>query len=409
MYFFFFYPLGLDRVSRRHPPMTCALMTVFAVAFFWLHYLPWWFTFNPWNLVFFPGWGSPWAVVTAAFMHNGWLHLLGNMVYFQVFGPALENRLGGPRLLLYFLIWAVAGNLAHGFVSALGLLGQGGLGVMGASGAIAGMMGFSLLRLQGARIEIGWWVLAPLAGQNRVGRTGMPLALGVLLWVGWQVVQASLSPLTGSTVSFGAHLGGFAMGMLMAKLLGADHEGHLENLLARGQRYMREGSFFPAAGEFARLLELKPDSTIGKLELARTMMLLQRQQEADRLYRGVFEQHQRSGDVDALLEDAAEWLRQTGPENLTPGELSRIAHYQELRLDARGALETYRKLHEAHPEDPLAQRALVRIVVLAAGRAREPEVADQYYGLAQESLPPGAWREFLEREFTRPESVGAGP
>ncbi len=408
MYFFFFYPLGLDRSARCRPVLTVSMLAVFTVAFFWIHDLAWLFAFNPWNLVYFPGFSPPWALATAAFMHNGWAHLLGNMVYFWVFAPALEGRLGRARFLLYFLLWAVAGNLVHGWVSVLGLLGQGGLGVMGASGAIAGMLGYSLLRLQGARVEIGWWVLAPLVGQNRAGRTPVPLVVAVLLWVAWQVIQASLADLTGSTVSYGAHLGGFGLGLLMAVLLGAGREGRAEKTLARGQRYMRAGHFGAAAGEFRVHLELAPASREGRLELARTLVLLGQKDEAIALYRRVYAQDLESGDIDGLLDVAGEWLRQFGPGVLEPEELNRIAHYQELKLDAVGALATYRRLHEAHPGHPLAQRALVRIVVLAAGKARQPETAARYLDLGRRALPPGPWREFLEGEFSAPGTADAG-
>ncbi len=399
MYFFFFFPVGLDRGVRRRPVLSISMMAVFTVAFLWLHYLPWLWSFNPWNLVYFPGSGAPLAIVSAVLMHNGWAHLLGNLLYFWVFAPALESRLGAGRFLLYFLIWGVAGNLVHGLVSVLGLFGQGGLGVMGASGAIAGMMGFSLLRLRGARIDVAWWVLAPLVGQNRAGRSSLPLIVGVLLWIGWQVVQASLAPLTGSTVSFGAHLGGFGMGILLALILGGAREGRAESYLAKGQRYMRNGDFHAAAGEFTMYLGMRPNCSEGMLELARTLQLTEQVDDASRWYRAAFDQGLVAGDVGGLLDVYGEWLRQSGAEAIEPEVLSRVAHYQEMQLDDLGALETYRLLQEAHSEHPLGQRALVRIIVLASGKAHNPEVAQEYLKRAHATLPRGSWRHFLEREF----------
>ncbi len=409
MYFFFYFPVGLDRSVGRRPVLSLWLMTVFTVAFLWLHYLPWLFSFSPWNLVYFPGLNAPWTLMTAVFMHNGWAHLLGNLVYFWVFAPALESRLGAGRFLLYFLLWGTAGNLVHGWVATLGLLGQGGLGVMGASGAIAGMMGYSLLRMRDARIDIAWWILAPLVGQNRAGRTGLPLFVGVVAWIAWQVIQASLAGFTGSTVSFGAHLGGFGMGLIMAAMLGAGRDGRVEALLARGQKYMREGAFFAAAGEFTRYLEMEPGSRVGKLELARTLHLVEQKDEACRLYREVFRQDLEAGNIPALLEDQGEWRRQCGPEAMSPQELSRTAHYQEVALDDEGALETYCALHRTYPEHTLGQRALVRIIVLASGKVSRPELAGNYLDLARRALPPGSWRDFLEREFSLSAGSGADP
>ncbi len=408
MYFFFFYPVGLDRGVPRRPVLSFWLMGVFTVAFLWLHYLPWLFSYNPWKLVFFPGSGSSYPLVTAIFMHNGVAHLVGNLIYFWVFAPVLESRLGPWRFLIYFLIWGVAGNLAHGFVSVLGLWGQGGLGVLGASGAIAGMMGFSLLRLRGAKIDVAWWVLAPLVGQNRAGRSSIPLVAGVFLWIMWQVIQASVAGFTGSSVSFGAHLGGFSMGLLFGVLLGAVREGKAENHLAQGQRYMRNGEFHAGLAEFTQYMTLHPDCEKGKLELARTLQLLGRGGEAVKFYGEVYDQRFLAGDVPGLLEVYREWLRQSGPLAIKPEILSRVAHYLERQLDDQGALETYRLLYANYPEHPLGQRALVRIIVLAAGKAQNSEVATEYLAQAHMALPAGNWREFLEREFNLPAGIGAG-
>ena len=114
MYFFYFFPLGLDRPRSRPPLLTGLLMGVMLVAFLWLRYAPHLGPIHPWNLAYFPGYGWPWTVATALFLHAGWFHLLGNLVYLFVFGPPLEDRLGHLRLLVYFLIIGVGGNLDHG-------------------------------------------------------------------------------------------------------------------------------------------------------------------------------------------------------------------------------------------------------------------------------------------------------
>ncbi|MBE0566807.1 MAG: rhomboid family intramembrane serine protease, partial [Krumholzibacteria bacterium] len=128
MYFFYFYPLGLDRPQRGRPVVTRALEVLMVLAFVWLRYAPQWGPLRPWTLVFVPGNEAPWTVVTAVFLHLGWLHLLGNLVYFHVFGPPLESRLGGLRFLVYLLLMGAAGNILHGVFSVMGWLGPPGLG-----------------------------------------------------------------------------------------------------------------------------------------------------------------------------------------------------------------------------------------------------------------------------------------
>lgn len=405
MYFFFFYPLGLDRPLRRPPVLTVSLMAVMAVGFLWLRYQPQAAGFDPWLLVFFPGQPPWWSVGTAVFMHAGWLHLLGNLLYFWVFAPPLEDRLGRARFFLVAMICGITGNLVHAAVSLLGWMGQGGLGVMGASGAIAGLLGFSLIRLYDARLQVAWWILAPLVGQNRAGRSRIPLLGAVVVWVFWQLVQALLAGETGSTVSFGAHLGGVAAGIGLAALLGEHRKGREEACLRRGERYCAQGHFHAAAGELSGYVESRPDDPVGRRELARALVLSGDLTGAEREYRKVTDLWLAGGRVDLMLDAADEWIRQCGGHALQPGELARIAFLREKSLDHAGALEAYRQLYEAYPRHPEGQRALVRLVVLCRGKIADPAAALRWLKEARDSMPPGSWRDYLTREFDLP----AGP
>ncbi|MGD9548460.1 MAG: rhomboid family intramembrane serine protease [Candidatus Krumholzibacteriia bacterium] len=405
MYFFYFYPLGLDRPLRRPPVLTITLMAVMAVGFIWLRYLPRAAGFDPWWLVFFPGQPPWWSVGTAVFMHAGWLHLVGNLLYLWVFAPPLEDRLGRARFFLVAMICGVAGNLVHAAVSLLGWMGQGGMGVMGASGAIAGLLGFSLLRLYDARLQVAWWVLAPLVGQNRAGRSRIPLWGAVAVWVLWQLVQALLAGETGSTVSFGAHLGGVAAGIGLALLLGEHRKGREEACLRRGESYRAQGHFHAAAGELSGYVESRPDDPDGRRELARALLLSGDATGAGREYRKAADLWLAAGRIDLMLEAADEWIRQCGGQALRPEELAGIAFYREKSLDHAGAREAYRQLYEAYPRHPEGHRALVRLVVLCRGKLADPVAALRWLEEARDSLPPGSWRDYLSREFALP----AGP
>ena len=301
MYFFYFYPLGLELRLSRRPVLSWTLMVLMTVAFVWLKYCPDLVAFDPWDLVFFPGDSAPWTVATAVFMHAGWFHLLGNLVYLHVFAPPLEDRLGPWKFGFYFLLLGNFGNLFHGLVSALGLLGQGGLGVMGASGAIAGMLAFSLVRFYGARVVVAWWVLAPLAGQNKAGKSRIPLVAAVGLWFLLQVVQAAVANETGARVSFGAHLGGFAMGLVMALTLGELRAGRAESARARARRYSQEGHFHAATGAWSEYLAFRPGDPAARLDLARTLAVTGQHHEAVHVFRQGFEALLNAGRVDEAL------------------------------------------------------------------------------------------------------------
>lgn len=408
MYFFYFFPVGIDRPARRRPWLTWALTATMAVVYAWQRWLAGPLGIDPLDLAFFPGNSAAWTVATAVFLHGSWLHLLGNLLYLHVLAPPLEDRLGRPALLGLFLLLGVGGNLAHGVVSALGLFGQGGLGVLGASGAIAGLMALTVLRLYSARVVIAWWLFAPIGGQNRVGRTPVPVPWAVPLWILLQVTQMLLASHTGNTVSFGAHLGGFGLGLALGLLTGELKAGRFEAAAARGRRYFREGHYLAAAGAWTEALELQPGDREALLELARSQNVAGRTTEAAAAWRRLWDLHRRERRVDAALAVYDEACRAGRADLLSPAEMAEAARFKELQLDYRGALDVYRRLYELHPDDPQGQRALVRVIVLCRGRAHDAEGAERWLAEAGRALPPGPWREYLEREFRLPAASGAG-
>ena len=405
MYFVYFYPVGIDQPTRRRPILSLALMAVMVVAFVWFRYFPAALPLSPYALIFYPGFGSPWSVVSAVFLHAGWLHLLGNLVYLQAFAPALEDRFGPGRLLLYFLVLGVFGNLAHGLATAAGWLGAGGTGVLGASGAIAGLLAMSLVRFPTARLRVAWWVFAPLMGQNRAGRTGVPVVVAVALWILLQIAQALLSSETGSGVSFAAHLGGFAAGLFLAMIMGEWREARAEARRTTARRYFDGGQYHAAVGAWTEYLALRPDDHEARLDLARSQRLAGRPGEARLSYRHVFDGLLAAGEVASALDVYSEVGRSRIDLQLQPSEMNLIAYYREKQLDHQGAVEVYRQLYRTYPQTLTGQRALVRAISLLAKVVRDERAAADLLALARRELPAGAWRGYLERNF----SLGSVP
>ena len=402
MYFFYFYPLGLDRKRTRRPLLSWLLMAVMVVAFVWFRYFPRSGLMDPWDLVFFPGNGAPWTALTAVFLHGSWLHLVGNLVYFHVFAPPLEDRLGTVPFLLYLLIFGVFGNLVHGIVSYFGWLGQGGMGVLGASGAIAGLLAFSLVRFYDARVEIGWWVFAPLGGQNRAGRSYIPIAAAVGLWLLLQVVQTLTASETGATVSFGAHFGGFFIGLLLALGLGHLRAGRTESCGIRAEKYFLDGQYHAAAGEWIDYLKRAPGDVAGRKGLARALHFSGQIGDARRLYQGLFDEFLAAGQVREALDVYHEACRGQAGQCFGPDALARVAYYYEKQMDYAEAARALAHLYASYPTRIQGQRAVVRLVVLHRGKLGDPEGARRWYAEAVRSLPEGSWRDYLEQEISSP-------
>ena len=151
------------------------------------------------------------TLFTAMFMHGGWAHLGGNMLYLWIFGDNLEDRLGHRRYLLFYLLAGLLASLAHVFASVL--IGDNlQIPSLGASGAIAGVLGGYLVLFPRRRITV--LVLRMVTQVNAI------IAVG--LWFVFQLV-GGLGTLSGSSdgVAYAAHIGGFIAGLILIKLFAA--------------------------------------------------------------------------------------------------------------------------------------------------------------------------------------------
>ncbi len=146
------------------------------------------------------------SLVTAMFLHGGWLHLGFNMLYLGVFGGALEDRLGRVRYASFYVVVGVLATLV--FVAA----DPGGLRpLVGASGAIAGVLG-AYFRL----FPRGWVTVSVPLLFFLVIRLPTVLVLGV--WFAAELVQLRVGALTGGQVATLAHVAGFLAGLVLVGL-----------------------------------------------------------------------------------------------------------------------------------------------------------------------------------------------
>jgi membrane associated rhomboid family serine protease len=147
------------------------------------------------------------TVLTSMFLHGSWLHLAGNMLYLWIFGDNVEDRLGRLRFLLFYLACGTAAVFAQALPEP-----ETRVPMVGASGAISGVLGAYLLMFPRARVH----VLVPLGFILKVVRLPAIWVLG--LWFLVQLVSSLLAPAGEGGVAFRAHLGGFVAGLVLAPL-----------------------------------------------------------------------------------------------------------------------------------------------------------------------------------------------
>jgi membrane associated rhomboid family serine protease len=152
---------------------------------------------------------APLTVISAMFLHGGWLHLLGNMLYLWIFGDNVEDRLGHARYLVFYLACGVIAALVHAAVFA-----QSRVPCVGASGAISGVLVAYLIFFPTARVSTLFVIFIFI----KVVRLPAVLLLGV--WIVLQILggMQSLSAAAGGVAWF-AHIGGLGAGALLSMIM----------------------------------------------------------------------------------------------------------------------------------------------------------------------------------------------
>jgi rhomboid family protein len=157
------------------------------------------------------------TVFTSMFMHGSWIHIIGNMLFLWIFGNNVEDAMGRARFIVFYLLAGIAATALQTFVT-LGFAGATAASIpnIGASGAIAGVLGAYLVLLPTASvvtaITLGFFFLI----------REIPAIWFLGVWFVFQLIEggfAITSPQAGGGVAFFAHVGGFAFGLLTVKLL----------------------------------------------------------------------------------------------------------------------------------------------------------------------------------------------
>lgn len=208
-------PIGDDNSGRhRLPIVTWAIIAANAAVFYLeilggeAFILKW--AFNPAEFTADPVGEAP-TLLTAMFMHGGWMHIIGNMLYLYVFGDNVENRFGRLRFLVFYLVSGLFATFSQYALDTAADIPN-----LGASGAIAGVLGAYLLLFPRARVHV------------LLGRTVTPLPAFLALgsWFALQLV-AGVGAIAdteasdgGGGVAYAAHVGGFVAGFLLAGVMG---------------------------------------------------------------------------------------------------------------------------------------------------------------------------------------------
>lgn len=208
------FPLRDDRPTYTAPIVTTLLIIACALVFFFelslddysLDYF-----INRYGIV--PAHFRPITLLTCLFIHGGWMHIIGNMLFLWAFGKSLEDAMGHTKFLCFYLICGIAAGVTHVFFN----LGSP-LPTVGASGAIAGVMGAYLIKFPRARIHTLVFLLI------FVTMADIPAAFILIYWFVTQLFSEygsiTSTQVSSGGVAYAAHIGGFVTGMILINLMG---------------------------------------------------------------------------------------------------------------------------------------------------------------------------------------------
>ncbi|HPD61842.1 MAG TPA: rhomboid family intramembrane serine protease [Anaerolineaceae bacterium] len=202
-------PIGDDNSQRRLVPVVTWILVILNVAVFLLElmggdvFIMMW-SFIPARFMQDPA-GNMITIFTSMFMHAGWFHLIGNMLYLIIFGDNVEDRFGHVKFLLFYVLCGFIAMLAQLIAAPYVTIPN-----LGASGAIAGILGAYLVLFPRRRVRVllGWWIVH------------LPALIVIGGWILIQVLS-SLGSLAGSAsaaggVAYMAHIGGFLSGLVLS-------------------------------------------------------------------------------------------------------------------------------------------------------------------------------------------------
>lgn len=214
-------PLADDNPTRSTPIITYALIAICVIVFLWQLSLGPNVKVAIYALGVIPAsllqgallpqelrWVSPeMTVITSMFLHGGFMHLIGNMLYLWVFGDNIEDIFGKPVFIIFYVICGIVAALSQALPDP-----SSTIPMIGASGAISGVLGAYMVFFPKESIRVA----IPFGFFLQILK--LPAYVVLLFWFVLQLINGALSGSEGG-VAFGAHIGGFIAGVILAPIM----------------------------------------------------------------------------------------------------------------------------------------------------------------------------------------------
>jgi membrane associated rhomboid family serine protease len=305
--------------------------------------------------------GEPmgYRVLTSAFVHDGWIHLIGNMLFLWLVGSALEDRWGRAKFVAFYLLGAIAATTCY----ELTYTGPSTI-LVGASGAVSAAMGAFLVYFAKTRITLWYFMMM------RSGTFQIPAYVALPLWLGDQALLATLDKGSGGAtqVAYAAHFGGFGFGVAIALVAIMVWP---RSALPRGEDDDDEIAAAPAVKDdrFSQCIAAIKKGEIGTVRTTASRVMID-------LVRG--KDNARALQLFRTIDDA-----RFPSIPLTDGAFLAAADAAEAMRDDRAFVEILDAMRVEHPGSAQLPKALWRLAVHHGRAGREADETELLELLAQ--------------------------
>ncbi|MDQ3814095.1 MAG: rhomboid family intramembrane serine protease, partial [Armatimonadota bacterium] len=358
------------------------------------------------------------GLLGSMFLHGDMEHLLGNMLFLWVFGRALEDALGPRVYMISYLLAGIAATLLYHVMTMQFTPQSAAVPLMGASGAIAGVLGFFSIRFyrtplrifyilptayylifigSAIMIPLGIWLLGPvgiIVGLLAVfafiwfyGRTWawgafkVPSAWAIGGWLVFSNIAPALLTMfrteRAGGVAYWAHIGGFLFGMLYAGLSGSQEEGIKEFMLEDAQKAYADGNMEKAVAYAMRVLRREPNNAAAYEVLAKAYDRQKNEDAALDNYELAILKYLQNGERDHATRLYLEILKNHSLFIMPAASQLALGNHLARGGDYARAAETLVKIPYTFPEAPESEMSLLRSAQLYLEHLNQPHMALQ--------------------------------
>ncbi|MDF2441520.1 MAG: hypothetical protein JWN98_2504 [Abditibacteriota bacterium] len=374
------------------------------------------------------------------FLHGSFMHLISNMIFLWTFGRAMEENLGSLLYAGAYLLAGIAATLLYHIITLQFTPNSAAVPLVGASGAIAGVLGFFALRFYRTPVNIFYiqpvtllgvfiaslivagigglllGVLGAIAGFFAVWigfllymrkaafgtfKLASAWAIGVWLMV-FNIVPALMELLSGnegSGTAYWAHVGGFLFGMAYGLLIGSKAEGGKEYLLEDAQKAYDNGDVTRAIECAQNLLEREPNNGGAYEVLAKSYDRMQEEELALDNYELAIEHLLRKGEREAAVQTYQTALRNHERFILPPDKQLAVGNQMAQNQDWQNSAETLVKIPYTFTDAPEGELALLRASQIYLEQLGQPEMAVQLLDHFAQRYPQSQWMPQVQRTW----------